>query len=217
MSLSDSNALLAPTYSRFELQEVERKRLSHFGRVLFEKFEINSTAFGQGGFASFVTQCHSFLSGLLMIASLPPLIRIQVLLRSFADSLGRCIRCFSTCGSSVLTALSFLTRNTICSPQSACWVPSIHTSMTERRFSVNQGNSAGAFAWFCNVWEIDLPDRPAYYFMSHSRFSMFNLHWVSPVRQLLRTLSLMVQPRHWVVWLRRLDVGGYASLVRWIA
>ena len=46
--------------------------------------------------------------------------------------------------------------------------------------------------------------------------SMFNLGWVSPVRQLLRTLSLMVQPRHWVVWLRRLDVGGYASLVRWI-
>lgn len=59
--------------------------------------------------------------------------------------------------------------------------------------------------------------RTAYYFMSHSRFSMFNLGWVSPVRQLLRTLSLMVQPQHWVVWLRRLDVGGYASLVRWIA
>ena len=55
----------------------------------------------------------------------------------------------------------------------------------------------------------------AYCFMSHSRFSIFN-GWVRP-RQLLRTLSLMVQPRHWVVWLQHLDVGGYASLVCCIA
>lgn len=176
---------------------------------------INSTAFGKGvvdlGFASFETRCRS------TIRVVDDWIRFQILLRSFVDSLGRRIRCFSTCGSSVLTiALSFLTRNTICTLQSAYIEYFRSTLQWLKGDSQSTKGTLLVLSHGFAMSEKLICHRTAYYFMSNSRFSMFNLGWVS-LRQLLRTLSLMVQPRHWVVWLRRLDVGGYASLVRWIA